>query len=259
MQYYDLVCQLGSQVMCKRENDEVHGMKNYYSLAPHTQMRTMASAIILNKGIAPRLMVLGGSNFGVRYDDQKIFNDQHPTQKKPDFSFEAFAASDYYRKSEAAVIKDMLIAWLGAPDVNSKKIFAETLSSTTEENAAFLAIILKRRPDPKSPKGILGVDVGSEKIGILTLLYHMERAFPIFKKAGLNVEPVFAENIVVMDADAKARQTQRDIELGDYPIDAYQIEEVCQYYSTPKGGKQYDVDRIRQLLTEGKSLAEMMA
>ncbi len=219
-----------------------------YDLAPHTLMRTMASVIILNKGIAPRLMVLGGSNFGVRYDDNKIFNNQHPTQKKPVFTFEAFAGSDYDRKSEATVIKERLVDWLGAPHINSKRILAETLSSTTEENAAFLAIMLKRRP----------MFTGNEKIGILTLLYHMERAFPIFKKAGLNVEPVFAENIVVLDADAKARQTQDDIRCGDWPIDAMSVNKICQYYSTPKGGKQYDVDRIRQLLTEGKSLEEMI-
>ena len=86
----------------------------------------------------------------------------------------------------------------------------------------------------------------------------MERAFPIFKKAGLNVEPVFAENILVLDADAKARQTQDDIRCGDSPIDAMSIDEICEYYKTPKGGKQYDVKLIRQLLTQGKSLEEML-
>src|SRR3989344_7100486 len=172
---FDLVCQLGSQVMY---------VDDQYKLATHTLMRTMASAIAYNKGIAPRLMVLGGSNFGVRYDDLAIFNEQHPRQKTPVFTFETFAASDYNRKSEAAAIKDFLVKEFYIP---SDKVFAETLSATTDENAAFLAIILKRRPDPKSSKGILGVDIGSEKIGILTLLYHMERALPIFKKAGLTL------------------------------------------------------------------------
>ncbi|MBM3206095.1 MAG: YdcF family protein [Candidatus Staskawiczbacteria bacterium] len=178
----------------------------------------------------------------------KRSNDQHPTQKKSIFTFEAFAGSDYDRKSEATVIKERLVDWLGAPHLNSKRILAETLSSTTEENAAFLAIMLKRRP----------MFAGNEKIGILTLLYHMERAFPIFKKAGLNVEPVFAENILVLNADAKARQTQDDIRCGDWPIDAMSVDEICEYYKTPKGGKQYDVERIRQLLTEGKSLEELL-
>lgn len=238
-QKFDLICQLGSQVMHKNGK---------YDLAPHTLIRTMASVIILNKGIAPRLMVLGGSNFGVRYDDDKIFGATHPTQKTANFTFEAFAGSDYDRKSEATVIKERIVDWLGAPHINSKRILAETLSSTTEENAAFLAIMLKRRP----------MFTGNEKIGILTLLYHMERAFPIFKKAGLNVEPVFAENIVVLDADAKARQTQDDIRCGDWPIDAMSVDEICQYYSTPKGGKQYPVERLRHLLSTGKSLEELM-
>ena len=248
MQGYDLVVQLGSQVMY---------VDGQYKLAPHTLMRTEASAILLKKGITPRLMVLGGSNFDVRYDNDKIFGATHPTQKTPIFTFEAFAGSDYNRKSEAAVIKDALVERLGVPF--SKKILAETLSSTTEENAAFLAIILKRRP----------MFTGNEKIGILTLLYHMNGQFDkegkkkpgaleIFHKAGLNVEPIFAENMLVLDANRKNQQTERDIFLGDDPVTAYQIDDICQYYSTPKGGKQYDVDRIRQLLTEGKSLAEML-
>lgn len=215
-QQYDLVCQLGSQVMC------VDGL---YKLAAHTEMRTKASAAVYKKSIAPHLMVLGGSNFGVRYDDDKIFGATHPTQKSPVFTFEAFADSDYNRKSEAAVIKDVLVREFCVP---SNKVFAETLSATTEENAAFLTTILKRRP----------MFTGNEKIGILTLLYHMERAFPIFKKAGLNVEPVFAENVL---ADSRT-----------------QIDEICQYYSSPKGGKQYDVVGIRQLLAEGKSLVALM-
>ena len=217
MHQYDLVCQLGSQVMYSPAG---------YRLAQHTGMRTLASAVVLRRGIAPRLMILGGSNFGVRYDDDRIFNNDHPSQKKPSFTFEAFAASDYYRKSEAAVIKQMLVNELG---VDPSKVFAETLSATTEENAEFMKIILRRRP----------MFTGNEKVGILTLLYHMERVLPVFRKAGLNVEPLFAENILAND-------------------DPKQIEMICQYYSTPKGGKQYDIERMRQLLTEGKSLEEMM-
>ncbi len=228
-QQFDLVCQLGSQVKFVPDKSGGH-----HELAEHTDMRTRASVSILNAGIAPRLIVLGGSNFGVRYDDDKIFGAQHPTQKTPIFTFEAFANSEAFdHKSEATVIKEIIVAKYG---IQSSKIFAETLSATTDENASFLAIILKRRP----------MFTGNEKIGILTLLYHMERAFPILKKAGLNVEPVFAENILAM---------------SDNPADPMpngNINQICKYYSTPKGGKQYPVDRIRQLLTESKSLEELM-
>jgi len=214
---FDVVCQLGSQVMYETSK---------YKLAPHTRMRTAASAIVLKTAIAPRLMVLGGSNFGIRYDDNLTFNNQHPKQKNAVFTFEAFANSDYNRKSEAAVIKDVLV---GEFDIPSSQVVAETVSATTEENVAFLAIMLKRRP----------MFTGNEKIGILTLLYHMERAFPIFQKAGLNVAPIFAENVLCKH-------------------DPTWFNKICEYYSTPKGGKQYDVARIRRLLIEDKSLEEII-
>lgn len=239
-QRFDLVCQLGSQV--KFVVTETGG---YYELAEHTDMRTRASVGVIATGIAPCLMILGGSNFGVRYDDKSIFNAQHPTQKTAVYTFEAFAKSDFYRKSEAAVIKDVLVTQYS---MNPGQIFAETLSSTTEENAEFLKIILRRRP----------MFTGNEKIGILTLLYHMEDkidsetgerkpgALSIFRKTGLNVEPLFAENILAMSDDPKN------------PLPNGNINQIYKYYSTPKGGKQYDVDRIRNFLTEGKSLYELM-
>ncbi len=224
---YNLIVQLGSQVMYSAQ--KTGAPSGGYSLAPHTEMRTKASAYAMRSGLTERLMIAGGSNFGVRYDDEKIFGVEHPTQKKPSFTFEAFSASDFNRKSESAVIKHMLVYIYG---LNPDKIFAETLSATTEENAEFIKIILRRRP----------MFTGKEKIGILTLLYHMERALPIFRMAGLNVEPVFAENILASNDECGKDQ----------------VNQICDYYSTPKSGKQYSVDKIRQLLTEDKSLAELM-
>lgn len=211
MQRYDLVIQLGSQV-------KYHPLVGY-QLAPHTEMRTEASAIAIKSGTAQNLMISGGSNFGVRYDDQEIL-------KSANFSFAAFANADFTRKSEAAVIKDFLVRNYG---VDSSRVFAETLSSTTEENAEFLKIILKRRP----------MFTGNEKIAILTLLYHMEKVLPVFLKAGFAVDPLFAENLLATKGEDG-------------------INEVCNYYGMPKGGKQYSIQQIRQLLVEEKSLAEML-
>lgn len=210
MHRYDLVIQLSSHVKF---------VEGQYQLAPHTRMRTEAAAIVLKSGIAPRLVISGGSNFGVRYNDQEI-------TKRAVFTFEAFADADFYRKSEAAVIKDVLVREYGCA---SRQIFAETLSATTEENAEFLKIILRRRP----------MFTGQEKMAILTLFYHMEKALPVFLKAGLPVKPLFAENVLAKN-------------------DPSQIENICKYYSTPKGNVQFSVDRIRQLLTQGESLAAMM-
>lgn len=204
--HYDLVIHLGSQVQF---------VDGQYFLAPHTRMRTEASAVVLKTSIAPRLMVSGGSNFGVRYGDEGLL-------KPPVFTFEAFADADFFRKSEAAVIKEVLVNEFG---LTSLCIFAETLSSTTEENAEFVKIVLRRRP----------MFTGNEKVAILTLLYHMEKALPVFRGAGLNVDPLFAENVLANN-------------------DPSQIDRICDYYSTPKGGKLYPVGHVRQLLTEGKSL-----
>lgn len=243
---YDVVIQLGSQVKYfPPEYDHQTGREEFKSgtldgwdLAPHTMMRTEASAYTALTGMTKKLVIVGGSNFNVRYDDQLVFNDQHPIQKKPVFTFEAFANSDYTRKSEAAVIKDFLVR---VYHVKASSVFAETLSSTTEENAKFVQIILQRRP----------MFTGNERLAILTLLYHMEDkinpetgerklgALNIFRETGLAVDPLFAENVLASN-------------------DVSQIKKICDYYSTPKLGKQYPIDRIRQLLTEGKSLAEMM-
>ncbi len=210
MKNYGLVIQLGSQVQFG---------DGQYKLASHTRMRTEASAIVLRTGIASRLLISGGSNFGVRYNDAEIL-------KPPVFTFEAFADADFVRKSEAAAIKEVLINEFG---LSSSQIFAETLSSTTEENAEFVKIILRRRP----------MFTGNEKIAILTQLYHMEKALPVFRAAGLNVEPLFAENVLADD-------------------DRMKIDRIYQYYSTPKGGKQYPADLIRQALMEGISLSHLM-
>lgn len=210
MKQYDLVIQLGSQVKYSPAG---------YQLAPHTAMRTEASAIIIKKGIAQKLMISGGSNFGVRYDDQQLL-------KPANFLFSAFADADFTRKSEAAVIKDFLVNEYG---VESSRVFAETLSSTTEENAAFVTILLKRRP----------AFTGNEKIAILTLLYHMEKALPAFVKTGLSVDALFAENV-----------------LADH--DPEWVDKVCDYYSTPKGGKQYPVAWMKRLLSSGQSLSDLM-
>lgn len=228
MKQYDLVIQLGSQVMFRDrrlsllEEEELVRTKQLvagYELATHTEMRTRASAVVIKKGVASRLLISGGSNFGVRYNERELL-------KPPIFTFDTFADSDYKYKSEAAVIKTFLVEKYG---IESNKILAESLSSTTEENAEFVKIILRRRP----------MFTGTEKIAILTLLYHMERALPVFHKAGLDVEPLFAENVLA-DNDAK------------------EIDRICTYYSTPKSGKQYPVDHICQLLTEGKSLEELI-
>ena len=206
----DIVVQLGSQVK----------FVNGYQLAIHTKMRTEATAFLLSERFAKKAIILGGSNFGIRYNYTEILN-------SPDFSFEAFAGAHYEGDAESIVIKEYLVNIWSIPYYD---IFAETLSATTEENAEFLKILLRRRP----------MFTGKEKIGLLTLLYHMERALPVFKKAGLDVIPIFAEEVLFEQSSS------------------FNLNEILNYYKTPKGGKQYPVEEIKRLLTQGKSLIELM-
>lgn len=208
---YDLVIHLGSQVMYKEDT--------YYDLAPHTKMRTEATAIAFRKGMAKNLMISGGSNFGVRYNDDKILSPAN-------FTFDAFANADFTRKSEAAVIKEFLVHKYG---IESSRIFAEGLSATTDENAEFVRILLKRRP----------AFTDHMRIAIQTQVYHMEKALPVFRRVGLDVYPLFTENLLATKGEKS-------------------IDEICQYYEKPKGGKQYPIYRLRHLLSCGTSLEELL-
>jgi len=107
-------------------------------------------------------------------------------------------------------------------------MFFEELSATTEENAEILKILLKR-----------STFAFAKKIAILTLIYHMERALPVFRSTGLEVEPLFTEDLLTLEGEPG-------------------IEKVCQYYSVPKGGKQWPVDKIRELLSSGRSIGELL-
>lgn len=184
-----------------------------YGLAPHTDLKVRATAVAFRQGIVDKIIVSGGPNFGVRYDDREIL-------KKPDFSFGAFTRTAP-EESEANIIKEFLIL-LGVPH---EKIFVEGLSATTQENALFAELILRRRP----------MFTGEEDIFIISLLYHLKKALPIFREVfkGRVVTPLFVENFLA-------------------------LEEVASYYSAPKGGKQYDVGRMREILSSGGSLEDMM-
>jgi uncharacterized SAM-binding protein YcdF (DUF218 family) len=211
LEKFDLVIHLGSQVM--RDGEK-------YSLAPHTKLRAGAAGIAWQKGITERFIIVGGPNWKVRYDDKQII--------KADFSFEAFALSDEYN-SEAKIIKEYLIENY---DIPRKAMVIETSSAFTTENVNFLKIMLKRTPTFDEIK----------KIGILTQLYHMEKAFKgfkeSFKKTKFEVKPLFVEDLLATKEGG--------------------IEEVCNYYSVPKGGKQWPVNEIKKLLSTGKSIGELL-
>jgi uncharacterized SAM-binding protein YcdF (DUF218 family) len=206
---YDLVIVLGSQIKKEGKN---------YTLAPHTKLKAEAAGIAFKRGIVKRFIISGGYNLGVRYDEREIL-------KNPDFSFESFARARL-EKSEAQVIAEFLHKEYGVP---IEAMYLEEISATTRENAEIVKIILSRKPTFGFVK----------TIGILTLIYHMEKALPIFKEVGLNVESIFAEDLLAMEG-----------ETG--------IKKVCEYYSILRSGKQWPVDKIKELLLEGRSIGELL-
>ncbi len=205
---YDLAIILGSQVK---------ELKGQYVLAPHTELRARAAGIAHNKGIAKKLMISGGYNFWVRYDKNQILT-------KSDFSLKAFTLARR-EKSEAEVIRDFIRDNYG---ISEEVMFLEELSAYTEEQAEILKILLQRTTFS-----------WAKKIAILTQLYHMKRALPAFQEIGLKVEPLFAEDLLVLENKSW-------------------IDKICEYYSGTKGGKQWPVDEIRELLSSGRSIGELL-
>jgi hypothetical protein len=217
LEKYDLVILLGSQIKKIRVFDKSGFFLDCkYSLAPHTNLKSEAAGIAWKKEIVEKFIISGGHNFNVRYNAEEI--------KEPDFSFKAVTWGQR-EKSEAEVIAEFLGEKYGVP---IEAMFLEELSATTEESAEILKILLKRTTFSFA-----------KKIAILTLIYHMERALPAFRSAGLEVEPLFAEDLLALEGKSG-------------------IDKVCEYYSVPKGGKQWPVDKIRELLSNGRSIGELL-
>ncbi|XOB40115.1 MAG: YdcF family protein [Candidatus Nealsonbacteria bacterium] len=199
---------------------QVKKKRNIYYPAPHTELKAKAASIAYQRGFTQRFILLGGYNFWVRYNEEEIL-------KNADFSFETFIRGRD-EKSEAEVVRDFMEE-RGVPRIS---MFLEETSATTQENAQILKILLKRTTFDFV-----------KKIAILTLAYHMyPRAFPsieqVFKEAKLIIEPLYAEDLLALEGGG--------------------IDKVCNYYSVPKGGKQWPVKRIKELLSNGKSIDELI-
>jgi hypothetical protein len=203
---------LGSQIQKTVEQEG-----NWYILAPHTKLKAQAAGIAWKKRIAGSFVISGGYNFNVRYSTTKIL-------KEADFSLRAFTLGRQ-EKSEAEIIAKFLKKEYEVP---VGLMFLEELSATTQENAEILKILLRRTTFNFA-----------KRIAILTLIYHMERALPKFRESGLNVEPLFAEDLLALQGE-------------------HGVNKVCAYYSLPKGGKLWPIDEIRELLSNERSIKELL-
>ncbi|MCS7369459.1 MAG: YdcF family protein [archaeon GBS-70-058] len=204
MEKYDLVIVLGSQVK-KRDNR--------YFLAPHTELKARAAGIAYKRGIVKKFIISGGYNFGVRYDYSSIL-------EKPNFSFEAFALARW-EKSEAQIIAEFLHEEYKVP---LQDMLLEELSATTEENVEFLKTLLKRQTFNFA-----------KRIGVLTILSHMERALPLFKRANLDVKPLFAEELLILEK--------------------YGVDKICEFYSIPSDKEEEKIKKIEELISKCKEVS----
>jgi len=205
LEEYDLAIVLGSQVK---------KWDNRYFLALHTELKARAAGIAYQMGVVKKFIISGGYNFGVRYDYSRIL-------ETPNFSFEAFALARW-KKSEAQIIAEFLHEEYNVP---LQDMLLEELSATTEENVEFLKILLKRQTFNFA-----------KRIGVLTLLPHMERALPLFKKANLNVKPIFAEELLVLEK--------------------YGVDKICEYYSIPSDKEEEKMKRIEELISKCKEVSQ---
>jgi len=202
---HEAVIVLGGQIV--RKQDRSIGM------APHTEMRARAAGLACKSGVTSRLIISGGHSVGVRYSlkDNTVFSE-------PNYSLLALISARLY-PSEAKVVADFVHMNYR---VQRSSMVLEEKSVNTEQNARNCARIVEK--------------LSLTKTALLTSLYHMEKALACFMEEDLNLEPLYAEDLLILE-------------------DRTWILKVAEYYSHPRGGRQWDAERIRDNLERGKSIA----
>lgn len=228
----DVMIVLGSQIGVR---DGIMG------LAFHTEMKARAAGIACQSQYANKFILSGGYNFFVRYDlnrDVPVYGST-PDSQKPDFSDSTQKKAKIYR-SEASLIAQFMRQEYEA---HEEMLILEEDSKTNLENAQFCREIVRRLYQKEKSR------LGPYSVGILTLLYHMEKALPLFQNEmkeikgrnghKIDIASFFAEDILVK-------------------ADNSWVGEICSYYKDPKGGKQWDIRKMKKLFEQGKSIAALL-
>jgi uncharacterized SAM-binding protein YcdF (DUF218 family) len=215
---YDLGIVLGTQIIRKKNRQKMVAV----DLSFDAEVRARAAGIAYRQRMVPRFLLSGGYNVGTRYDDKvgRLF-------ARPDLSFEAISKARFRSISEAYA---MYCYMRREHDVPRESFIFEEHSTTTRENAQFSSIILARYLEGDQQ----GTDLSKlQRIGLITQLYHMERAVKEFRNMGLMVDPLFAEDLLALDGDKKW------------------VTRIAEYYvNNEKEGKKWDADMIFEVLTE---------
>jgi uncharacterized SAM-binding protein YcdF (DUF218 family) len=206
---YEAVVVLGAQIVRKPDRSIM--------LAFHTEMRARAAGVAYRSRIAPLLIVSGGHNVGVRYSLRT--NTVFP---EPNLSPFALIKARLF-PSEARVIaeflhKDYAVHW--------DAMILEEKSVDTDQNADNCKRIIERR--------------GLKEIALLTSLYHMEKAAVSFRRSGLDVKQLYAEDLLITE-------------------DQSWIDRIVEYYMLPRGDRSWDTRRIHSNLQRGESIAVGLA
>ncbi|MFW0860324.1 MAG: YdcF family protein [Dehalococcoidia bacterium] len=170
----------------------------------HTEMRARAGGITYKRGLVSKLLLSGGHAISVRYN----LNPKESIFAIPDFSAEAIKRAHKY-PSEARVVRDFIERNY---DVPAKAMILQEISLATSGEAAACKPIIDK--------------FGFKNIGIITNLYHMEKVFGVYQEAGIKVEPLFAEDFLVLENPT------------------YWIPKIVKYYSTRRGGKDWDIEKL---------------
>lgn len=200
-------------------------------------MRGAAAGIAYQQNIVKKFVITGGHNFFVRYaldPSVPVYGTVKDPQRQKELKKKGYKAKADYRKhtkekakqypSEAEALAQFLN---NKYNVSLKQIVLEKKARNTEENAVYCRSLLQEK------------NWLDKSIALLTHLYHMERAIEHFQKTGVKVEPLYVEDI-----------------LGK--VDPVWIERICKYYSSPKGGKEYNVEKMKKLLSQGETVGKLM-
>jgi len=147
-------------------------------LAQHTKSRATAAGVLATLNPSQHFIFSGGHCVGVRYASSES------RLESPNFSFSAFAGAMHFPSESHAMVQYVRL-YFGLKFPN---VVLEESSSTTQENAEFCSLILRRFPELKA-------------IGLLTNFYHMSRALAIFRSAFPThaLFPIYAEDWCIFD------------------------------------------------------------
>lgn len=168
---YPLIIVLGCRTVPERYDDDI--------LPLPAELRCRAAGLLYQQGSTARMIVSGGHAAGVRYSARPF----GPLHYPPKCSFEELALA-CWRKCEAEEFRSFLVIQYAVP---AAAILTETMSLTTEENALFTRLLIRRSSFGK---------IDFSECGIVTNAFHMKRALAVFHKKGLLLRPIYAEDII---------------------------------------------------------------